>query len=151
MNPLVHMLGDKDVHEMSSVELSNWMEKQGAKQGTIATIQYQGMTGEEFVSCFDPSTKTEHAMNEAERALKMDNDIFLRNRCRTKVQKECEKNEKQRRIDDERQRRTDNETKLRYDRNEFEDRAQAQRMKRQQIANDVAKAKEEDAKAQQRR
>jgi hypothetical protein len=142
MTPLAHMLGDKDVHEMSSAELSNWMERQGAKQETLAVIQYQGMTGEEFVCCFDPSIKTEDAMNEAERALKMDDDMFLRNRCRNKVRKECEKNERQRRIDD--------ETKLQYDRNEAEDRAQAQRIERQQIANDIAKTKEEDAKAQQR-
>ena len=123
MTPLAHMLGDKDVHEMSSVKLSNWMEKQGAKQETLAVIQYQGMTGEEFVYCFDPKIKTEDAMDEAERILKMDDDMFLRNRCRTKIRKECEKNERQRRIDD--------ETKLQYDRNESEDRAHARRMERQ--------------------
>ena len=57
MTPLAHMLGDKDVHEMSSAELSNWTEKQGAKQETLAVIQYQCMVGEEFVCCFDPSIK----------------------------------------------------------------------------------------------
>ena len=87
MTPLAHMLGDKDVHEVSSAELSNWMEKQGAKQETLAVIQYQGMTGEEFVYCFDPKIKTEDAMDEAERILKMDDDMFLRNRCRTKIRK----------------------------------------------------------------
>ena len=143
MTPLAHMLGDKDVHELSSAELSNWMEKQGAKQETLAVIQYQGMTGEEFVYCFDPSVKTKDEMSETEQALKMDGDTFLINRCRSKVRKECEQNERQRKIDD--------ETKLQYDRNESEDRAQAQRIERQQIANEIAKAREEDAKAQQRK
>ena len=32
MTPLAHMLGDKDVHEMSSAGLCNWLEKQGAKR-----------------------------------------------------------------------------------------------------------------------
>ena len=114
MTPLAHMLGDKDVHELSSAELSNWMEKQGAKQETLAVIQYQGMTGEEFVYCFDPSVKTKDEMSETEQALKMDGDTFLINRCRSKVRKECEQNERQRKIDD--------ETKLQYDRNESEDR-----------------------------
>ena len=80
-------------------------------------------------------------MNEVEKELKIE-DVLLRRRCRSKIQKECEKNERQRKIDD--------DAKLQHDRNEYEDRAQAQRTERQQIANDIAKAKEEDAKAQQR-
>ena len=143
MTPLAHMLGDKGVHELSSAELSDWMEKQGAKQETLDMIQYQGMTGEEFVYCFDPSVRSKDEMNETERALKMDGDTFLISRCRNKVRKECEQNERQRRIDD--------ETKLQYDRNESEDRAQAQRIERQQIANEIAQAREADAKARQRK
>ena len=142
MTPLAHMLGDKGVHELSSAEQSDWMEKQGAKQETLDMIQYQAMTGEEFVYCFDPSVRSKDEMNETERALKMDGDTFLISRCRNKVRKECEQNERQRRIDD--------ETKLQYDRNESEDRAQAQRIERQQIANEIAQAREADAKAQER-